>query len=293
MTFHPRMESMTEGLSVVGDLKLRIFDGAIADLWDVSCSPLAHGEYVSHAPRLVVVLGQTGTGGMEVTASPFQQELKNAPSNRLFYIPAGFKVWSRIENLESLRHLDVHFDIRSLSEKIADDFEPGLIETPKLSFNDDRVLSLASLIAGECETPGTLHDLYGDSLICALFTALTRIKPKTTRYKGQLAAHQLRKAIEFIEDNHASNIRLEELASLTGLSPAYFCTAFKLTTGMPPHRWQMRARVNRAKHYLENTGLTLSSIAVAAGFSDQAHFTRVFRQFTGTTPNAWRKSRLC
>ena len=137
-----------------------------------------------------------------------------------------------------------------------------------------------------------MHDLYGDSLICSLFVALARIKPRKVRYKGQLAAHTLRRAIEFIEDNHADTIRLQDLADLAGLSPAYFCNAFRLTTGMPPHRWQMRARVNRSKHYLENTDMALSAIAVTTGFSDQAHFTRVFRQFTGTTPKAWRRTRI-
>lgn len=291
MTFHPRMQSSTEGLTVVGDLRLKIFEGAIADLWDVKCSTIAQGEYVSHAPRLVVVLDQTGRGRMNVTASPDIGAAQTKKQSKLFYIPAGFKVWSRIENLATLRHLDIHFDIDRLSRKFAGDFESDRIDVPNLCFSDDRVLSLAKLIAGECETPGTLHDLYGDSLICSLFVALARIKPRTVRYKGQLAAHTLRRAIEFIEDNHADTIRLQDLADLAGLSPAYFCNAFRLTTGMPPHRWQMRARVNRSKHHLENTDMALSAIAVTTGFSDQAHFTRVFRQFTGTTPKAWRRAR--
>lgn len=291
MTFHPRMQSMVEGLTVVGDVRLRIFDGAIADLWDVQCCPFARGEYVSHAPRLVAVLGQTGTGGMEVTASPEQGASRERTANPLFYIPAGLRVWSRIENLSTLRHLDLHFDVRILAGRLADDLDPGSVDEPRLMFSDDRVFALVRLIAGECENPGGLQDLYGDSLICALFVALMRIERKFLKVRGQLAPHQLRKAIEFIEDHSTRNIRLEELAALTGLSPAYFCHAFKQTTGMPPHRWQMRARVNRVKQMLEGTTLPISAAAAAAGFADQAHLTRVFRQFVGITPHAWRKSR--
>lgn len=292
MTFHPRMQTAIEGLNVLDDLKLRVFDGAIADLWNVACSPSAQGEYVSHAPRLVTVLGTTGKGQMEVLASPNARRVNPGRQARLFYVPAGYKVWSRIENLETLRHLDIHFDIRSLSKKIADDFEPGAVDEPRLAFHDERVYALSRLIAEECASTGGLHDLYGDSLICSLFVALMQVKPKVERSKGQLAAHQLRKAIEFIEDNHASNIRLEDLAGLTGLSPAYFCSAFRLTTGLPPHRWQMRSRVNHAKHYLEDGKMSLSEIAMMTGFSDQAHFTRVFRQFSGTTPSVWRKNHM-
>ncbi len=292
MSFHPRMKSTIEGLKVVGELRHRTFEGAIADLWDVACSPFAQGEYVSHAPRLVVVLDQTGCGRMNVVASPTVPPEQSNSENRLFYIPAGFKVWSRIENVATLRHLDIHFDVEKLSGKLADDFETGQIDVPNLSFSDNRILSLANLIAEQCESPGALHDLYGDSLICALFVALAQIKPVSGRHKGKLATNKLRRTIEFIEDNHAETIRLEELAQIAGLSPAYFCSAFRLATGMPPHRWQMRSRINRAKHYMENTNMVLSAIAMATGFSDQAHFTRVFRQFTGTTPNAWRKSKL-
>ena len=114
MTFHPRMQSSTEGLTVVGDLRLKIFEGAIADLWDVKCSAIAQGEYVSHAPRLVVVLDQTGCGRMNVAASPDIGVARTKKQSELFYIPAGFKVWSRIENLATLRHLDIHFDINKL-----------------------------------------------------------------------------------------------------------------------------------------------------------------------------------
>lgn len=291
MSFHPRMQSSVEGVTVTGDVRLRFFEGAVADLWDVECAPFASGEYVSHAPRLVTVLGRTGTGGMDVAASPGQRFAAGRAANPLIYVPAGLKVWSRIENLSALRHLDLHFDVSVLAKRLADDLAPGAIDEPRLMFSDDRVMALARLIGAECETPGGLHDLYGDSLVCALFVALMRIEKKFNRTRGQLAPHQLRKAVEFIEDNAVRNIPLDELAALTGLSAAYFCHAFGQTTGMPPHRWQMRARVNRVKQMLEETQMSLSAVAAGAGFSDQAHLTRVFKQFVGTTPHAWRKSR--
>ncbi|TYC53049.1 helix-turn-helix transcriptional regulator [Rhodobacterales bacterium] len=291
MNFHPRMQSEVDGVTVVGDVRLRFFEGAVADLWDVECEASARGEYVSHAPRLVTVLSRTGPGGMDVCASPGRGFERERASNPLIYVPAGLRVWSRIEDISALRHLDLHFDVGILARRLADDLEPGAIDEPRLMFSDDRVMALAQLIAAECETPTGLHDLYGDSIVCALFVALMRVDRKFSRTRGQLAPHQLRKAVEFIEDNAARNIPLDELAALTGLSAAYFCHAFKQTTGMPPHRWQMRARVNRAKHMLEASDLSLSAVAVGSGFADQAHMTRVFRQFVGTTPHVWRKSR--
>ena len=57
--------------------------------------------------------------------------------------------------------------------------------------------------------------------------------------------------------------------------------------GVSARRIGMRVRVERAKSLLTGSDMTLAAAAVMAGFSDQAHLTRVFRQIVGTTPAAW------
>jgi transcriptional regulator GlxA family with amidase domain len=52
----------------------------------------------------------------------------------------------------------------------------------------------------------------------------------------------------------------------------------------------MRARMRKVEHLLADPGLPLPQVAVAAGFADQAHFTRTFRRFCGLTPAAWRRA---
>ena len=288
MAFHPNMRSMTEGLTVIGDMQPSYFNAAIADIWHVRCRPAARGEYVSHAPRLFVVLEQDGDKGITISGSHSGASPGQSVPNPLCFVPAGFRVWSYIENPGSLRHLDIHLDVDRFPERLSEDVPPGSLDEPKLMFFDERVFGIARLIAAECEKHGVRKDLYGDSLICALVCVLARVKSGFSRPAGQLAPDKLRKSIEFIEDNCARSVRLEEISDLVDLSPAYFCNAFKLTTGMPPHQWQMRARVNRAKQILEATDLPLSVAAVDAGFSDQAHLTRVFRRIVGTTPHNWR-----
>jgi transcriptional regulator GlxA family with amidase domain len=112
------------------------------------------------------------------------------------------------------------------------------------------------------------------------------------RKRSKLASWQLRRAVDFIEENCLRNIRLEELASLTGLSQSHFSHAFKASTGVPPHQWQTKARLDRAKQLLLSANAPLSNVAIETGFSDQAHFTRVFRKNIGTTPASWKKSQL-
>ncbi len=288
MPFHPRMQSSTEGITILGDLQWRAWNGMIADIWNVACDRNGQGEYVSEAPRLVVVLDQVGEGGLHVTASPGRGE-GGRPGRRepLSFVPAGLRVWSRTVNVRRLTHLDLHFDMSVLGSRFVDGPDVRGMERPRLNFADDRLFALARLIAAECRTSANLHDLYGESLMAALFVGLAQAEPVADRKRGQLAPRQLKRVTDYIEEHCGRPIRLQELAELTGLSTTHFCTAFKASTGLPPHKWQMRVRVERAKSLLTGSDMTLAAAAVMAGFSDQAHLTRVFRQIIGTTPAAW------
>lgn len=290
MTFHPRMQSRIEGITVVDDLRWRAWNGVIADVWSVECTEGAGGEYVSPDPRLIVVLDKTGDGGIDVGTAPGRH--RGDPSeigNPLCYVPAGLRVWSRVENLRFLRHLDLHFDMATLGARFAGELDAHAVETPRLMFSDERVQSLARLIAAECTDPSGLNDLYGDGLTTALLFALLQIGQRKERKRSQLPPRQLRRAVDYIEDNCLRNIRLQELADLTGLSQSYFSHAFKASTGMAPHKWQMRARIARVKSLLGQPGTSLTEVATAAGFADQAHFTRVFKRMVGTTPASWQR----
>ena len=70
---------------------------------------------------------------------------------------------------------------------------------------------------------------------------------------------------------------------------SHFSRAFRISTGVPPHQWLLRQRVNAAKQLMTARDLSLSEIAISAGFANQSHFTRVFSAQVGTSPAAWRR----
>jgi AraC family transcriptional regulator len=100
---------------------------------------------------------------------------------------------------------------------------------------------------------------------------------------------QERRVTSRLLDDLAGDASLSELASLCGLSRSYFIRAFKQTTGMPPHRWQLMQRVRRAKDLLRGTGMSIADVAAACGFTDQSHLTRVFTKAFRVSPGAWRR----
>ncbi len=107
--------------------------------------------------------------------------------------------------------------------------------------------------------------------------------------QGGLAGWQLRRITAFMNEHAHQDVALDELAALAGLSAKHFARAFRQSTGVPPHRWLIEKRIDRAKALLTGGDLGLAEIALACGFADQSHFTAAFRRGTGVTPGAFRQ----
>ena len=100
----------------------------------------------------------------------------------------------------------------------------------------------------------------------------------------------MRRVREYVETHLCESIDLAALAGIAGLSLYHFARAFKQSAGVTPHYYLIQRRVARAQEMLARTELSLSEIALAAGFSDQSHFARHFRQTLGMTPGQFRWS---
>jgi AraC family transcriptional regulator len=107
---------------------------------------------------------------------------------------------------------------------------------------------------------------------------------------GKLSPWQLRRAIDFMATHLDDDPTIAELAQECGLSSGYFARAFRRTTGITPHQWLVRKRVERARTLLLGSALGLADIAVMCGFVDQSHFSRVFARFEGDSPGRWRQT---
>jgi AraC-like DNA-binding protein/DNA-binding MarR family transcriptional regulator len=108
--------------------------------------------------------------------------------------------------------------------------------------------------------------------------------------RGGLAPWQLRRATEYMTDHLAGPVLLKDLAGQTGLSPSRFGRAFKLSTGITPHRWQMKLRILEAQEMLREGKRPQADIALATGFAEQSHFSRVFKEVVGVPPGAWQRA---
>jgi AraC family transcriptional regulator len=123
------------------------------------------------------------------------------------------------------------------------------------------------------------------------------IRPERTTHtvprplRGGLPAWQQKRVMEFIEAHLAEEISLAVLAELADLSLFHFARAFTQSFGVPPHRYHMARRMDRARSLLQKPALSVTQIGIQIGFRETSSFTRAFRRFTGLTPTAYRRHR--
>lgn len=116
------------------------------------------------------------------------------------------------------------------------------------------------------------------ALLLKRYSTPRRSPRRRLRDRGPIA-----KSVDYIEDNLAESLSLADIAEASGYSRFHFLRVFKLRTGQTPHAYLMRRRVERAQQLLRR-GDPIADAAYGAGFTDQAHLSRRFKQLVGVTP---------
>ncbi|HVR24536.1 MAG TPA: AraC family transcriptional regulator [Candidatus Polarisedimenticolia bacterium] len=88
----------------------------------------------------------------------------------------------------------------------------------------------------------------------------------------------------------SDKIRMCDLADQAGVHPVHLARAFRRTERLTPGEYLQRLRVRAACRKLHDAEYPLAAIAMECGFADQSHLTRIFRKFTKTTPEQFRRT---
>jgi AraC-like DNA-binding protein len=151
---------------------------------------------------------------------------------------------------------------------------------------------LLKALADEIRLPSIHGRLYAETLVLAALIDLIRHTGAPKRVipvKGGLAPWQIRRVEAMINDRLDEDISLARLASGVDLSKSHFARAFHRSTGMPPHKYQLNVRIERAKHLLRRGDMRLTEIGLACGFGSQSQFIRAFSRVVGVSPGAWQR----
>ncbi|MCF4165278.1 AraC family transcriptional regulator [Zavarzinia compransoris] len=242
-------------------------------------APLAHWG-------VAIMLG--GRAGARYRVDEDWSEREAAPGSVQF-IPANTRVFWRING--ELDLLTVQF--RPSAQACAMIGRSEFIDDLQFAVPDALSLSLGLSIAGELGQPaddmteGHLKAMVG-ALCGHLETiAIRRIRalqPSNGRRSFRRAA-----VSDFVGANLERGIEIDEIARLFDVSASYVFRFFKTEFGMTPHAFITRARVTRACELLQSTRVSLAELADQVGFASQSHFSRVFKQHLGETPQQYRR----
>jgi AraC-like DNA-binding protein len=114
--------------------------------------------------------------------------------------------------------------------------------------------------------------------------------PHAADERGISEPAPVRRAREYLFENLADNVPLADLAAVAGVGTFRLLRAFRKVHGVPPHRYQLAQRIERAKRLIRDQAGPLAAIAFETGFADQSHLTRNFKRWAGVTPYAYARA---
>jgi AraC-like DNA-binding protein len=163
----------------------------------------------------------------------------------------------------------------------------GTLCGPHLPDPDLAARLVAAHECAEGRAPGLRQD---EALVAFTDRLFERyVRPGRVDDRAGTAPHAVRRAQEFLDAHLDTRISLQDLAAVSELPPSRLLRAFARAVGLSPHAYQRQARLRHATALIRG-GTSISDAALAAGFADQAHFTRLFHRTMGLPPGAYQRS---
>lgn len=131
---------------------------------------------------------------------------------------------------------------------------------------------------------GSLYQLLGMLFDKKLYD----LAPKPEQHSIDRLKH-LKQVIRFIETNYSDDIRLDDLASIAGMNPKYFCRFFRQSTQKTPIHYLNYYRIERASELLRTTDTSITDVALNCGYNDISYFIKAFKRYKNTTPKQYMK----
>jgi AraC family transcriptional regulator len=251
-------------------------------------------EYRYCGARHMLLVHERGLrhAGCTVVEGLLPSTLKDCSRNIVF-VPAGYCYhdWHEPRTLSRVAFFYVD------PTQLATTPESKLLSAslvPRLFFRDDALMETALKLVRLIESSRPDDRRYLEALGVVLVHELMRINEgrhgAEANIKGGLAAWQRRKTVAYIEQHLGEPISLAELAQMVGLSPCYFCRAFRRSFGVPPQRYQLSQRIERAKILLAKHAGSVTDVGLSVGYNDASAFYSAFRRVTGLTPSGYRRN---
>jgi len=233
-----------------------------------------------HMNRRQIFVGRTRPGSMHISSPGDEIRVVKTGATDLYYMFVPVPLVAEV-----LADTQPSAIISGVELVQRNDFDP-----------DTRILRLFRALRTASQQPTKWSQLHAEGLSIAIIAALLHQHSNLSFPSGSTDRHgldvwQVQRVHDYIFENMGQPLMLQDLASVVGLSRMHFARRFLQATGLRPHDYVLRLRIERAQHLLVRTSMPIIDIALHIGFETHSHFAAVFKRFTGHSPTQWRSSR--
>ena len=252
--------------------------------------PIDNMETSYQSPVDIVALYQgvfKGVGGNGTSrVRPFE-----AGPNDFAFVPQGADQYCRSERSGELLYVACPSSIR---HRYMEEVSPAIVldEPTPPAIHLDRHDLLSGLIREFLMTDGQGGTIRAEALVALLMTDIFQQlgKRQGAEVKYGLGPAKTKEVTEYIDSHVDDDLSIQVLSEIAGVSSFHFARMFKIETGVAPHQFVIRHRIEKVKDLLTNGTKSLAEIAYEVGFSSQSHMSSSFRKVVGMTPGNYRKT---
>jgi AraC-like DNA-binding protein len=128
-----------------------------------------------------------------------------------------------------------------------------------------------------------------EAMVCGVSLLFERYGTSRTRRSEAGCPRTVDRAMSFLRASACERISLEDASRASGVGVFHLIRLFQKHVGLTPHAYLTQVRIAKSQHLLRR-GEPVAQVALDVGFADQAHFTKRFKQLTGTTPAFYARS---
>jgi len=217
---------------------------------------------------------------------PGGKRLVAADNGRL---PPGSVFWLRLRPPDRLRKRDFSVLPRGIVNKLYKRLLSG--DSMVIGLNKEALRLIERLEGLVSYFPGEDRAVAGMELILLTSELMLEFMRMSDAPAAETANRVIAEGIKYVEEHATEKIRMSDLEGFLGYSSTWIQKSFRQVTGMAPHQYQLRYRIDRARELLLSDGKSVTGVALECGFSSGQHFSSVFKKITGLTPTRYLEER--
>ncbi|WP_418034493.1 helix-turn-helix transcriptional regulator [Mycobacterium sp. 134] len=200
----------------------------------------------------------------------------------IWWKPAGIRFAALVQG-DVARYCEIAIPLRTLADAVL---------LSRIRYRDPLLHHLVEEIYSVADRDDAIARLLTDAVaetILVLIRNKYTASPPVQRGLRPLDAVTRRMIVAYLNESLDSEIHLDALAQLTGMSVQGFILAFRRAFHTTPYRFLLDLRIDRARALLSGTSQRIAEIAVAVGFSSPGHFATAFKRRVGMSPSEYRR----